>query len=416
MPLAHRLAPAVAVTALALVPWLVWPGHEEPFSTPKRLAVAIAAGLLWTAALASRRRALAWRDGVFAAVCVAWIASFSASALLGQHASPAALVLGVAGAAWALAVARAALPVVGLLRVMLATATGIAVVALAQWLGADPLPAAGWTPELTGGSERLRVYATLGNPNFVAAWLAMHLPLAAHVAHDERSAVRRWAGVVSLAVLLAAVASTGSRGGALGAAAGLAAWALMSRVVRPARAVAAAAVLLGLLAWLSPARVLPETAAGRFYILMVAWPHAMDRPATGLGPGTFERHYPAWEQAGRRERRLPATLVHRFAGPQQHAHNDYVQALLERGVPGAVTFLLAIATPLLIGRRRSRSGAGTSTSTSARAVLAALAGVIVAIAATALVDFPFQRPAETFTFWTAAALLAAGHTPHEDHS
>ena len=48
--------------------------------------------------------------------------------------------------------------------------------------------------------------------------------------------------------------------------------------------------------------------------------------------------------------------------------------------------------------------------------MAALAGVIVAIAATALVDFPFQRPAEAFTFWTAAALLAAGHTPHEDHS
>jgi hypothetical protein len=50
----------------------------------------------------------------------------------------------------------------------------------------------------------------------------------------------------------------------------------------------------------------------------------------------------AWE-APMRERRLPATLVHRFAGPQQHAHNDYVQALLERGV--YVNLVLPPATP-----------------------------------------------------------------------
>ena len=45
---------------------------------------------------------------------------------------------------------------------------------------------------------------------------------------------------------------------------------------------------------------------------------------------------------------------------------------------------------------------------------AALAGAVAAMAACALVDFPFQRPAETFTFWTVSALLARDAAAHAD--
>lgn len=412
MHAAQRIAALVAVALLGLLPWLVWPTHEEPFSAPKRLALAVAAGLVWAVARLAGPSAAGATPRLFALVCGGWIASYAVSALVSAQASVSALVLGVAGPAWALALLRARPPASHVTAAMLASATGIALLALLQWAGADPFPAAGWTPEIAGGSQRLRVYATLGNPNFVAAWVAMHLPLAAALARASDTRLARLAGVGSLAVLLAAIAATGSRGGALGAAAGLLTWALLARAVRPTRALAAAALLVALLAWVSPARVLPETAAGRFYILMVAWPHALERPVAGLGPGTFELHYPAWEQAGRRERRLPPTLVHRFAGPQQHAHNDYLQALVERGAPGLVTFLLALTTPLLIGARSSRAASRGGVTSRGRP--AALAGVVVAVAACALVDFPFQRPAETLTFWTAAALLAAGRQTVEE--
>lgn len=405
-----RIAPRLALAALALIPWLSWPGLDEPFSTPKIVAIALAAAGLWLAVLASGARPSRSAGHVaFEIACVAWMASCAASAIAADAASPAATWLGLAGPAWALALGRVAVSCRAVARVMLASAAALSALSISQWLGADPFPLAGWTPEIAGGSARLRVYATLGNPNFVAAWLAMHLPLAADLTRTPARLTSRACGVACGCLLLAAIAATGSRGGALGAAAGLAGWALAGQVVRPATALMASAVLAAGLAWVSPARVLPETAAGRFYIVMVAWPHALDRPLAGLGPGAFELHYPAWEQAGRRERRLPPGLVHRFAGPQQHAHNDYLQAAIERGVPGLVTFLLVLATPLVLGTRRGTTGTGEGPP-----LRAALVGAVAAIAACALVDFPFQRPAETLAFWTAAALVARGPATAED--
>lgn len=407
------LTPPVAPLIVAVVPWLVWPGCDDPFSTPKRAAIAVAAVLLW--AIVARRPPAPGSGHrgitVIDVTALAWIATFVLSALLSDTASPAAVGLGLAGPAWALALARAAPRATLMVRAMLVTATGIAILALAQWLGADPFRAAGWAPDVAGGSQRLRVYATLGNPNFVAAWLAMHLPLSANAARAGRGSLSRAAGLLSALVLLAAVAATGSRGGALGAAAGLTTWVLWARVVRPVAAVGAAVALIGVLAWLSPARVLPETAAGRFYILMVAWPHAVDRPGLGYGPGAFQQHYPAWEQEGRKSRRLPQGLIHRFAGPQAHAHNDYLQALIERGLPGLATLLLAIAVPLWAATRRRGAGLAAGPGEANRA---ALVGAVAAMAACALVDFPFQRPAETFTFWTVSALLARDAATHAD--
>ena len=56
-------------------------------------------------------------------------------------------------------------------------ATGVAIVAVLQWAGLDPFALAGWVAPLAGASPRLRVYGTLGNPNFVAALLTGAVPL-----------------------------------------------------------------------------------------------------------------------------------------------------------------------------------------------------------------------------------------------
>ena len=108
--------------------------------------------------------------------------------------------------------------------------------------------------------------------------------------------------------------------------------------------------------------------------------------------GTFELNYTRWDESARVVGG-PGTRDVRFAGPQQFAHNDYLQALIERGVAGLVTTILVVATPVLLWRRSRRAG------TEVRTTLSGAAGAVAACAAVACLDFPLQRPAEAAALW-----------------
>jgi putative inorganic carbon (HCO3(-)) transporter len=294
-------------------------------------------------------------------------------------------------------------------------ATGVAIVAVMQWAGLDPFALAGWVAPLAGASPRLRIYGTLGNPNFVAALLTGAVPLTiglivqsqshshSQTQSQSQSTTASGArlplplGLAALTFQVLALAATGSRAGALGLIVAGLTWILSGpRTWRRRVAVAcglAAVVIIGV----STARPLRETLAGRIYIWQVVWPHAFEAPWVGQGPGAFALLYPGWEREARRKPPT-AAAAHYFAGPQQHAHNDYLEALVERGLAGPVTLLLVLTTCLRGGRRASEPlGIG------AAAALAALGAV-------ALVDFPLARPAETALWWSCAALLG---TPRE---
>ena len=160
-------------------------------------------------------------------------------------------------------------------------------------------------------------------------------------------------GLAALTLQLLAIAATGSRAGALGLIAAGLTWILSGpRTYRRRVAIAcglAAVVIIGV----STARPLRETLAGRIYIWQVVWPHAFEAPWVGQGPGAFALLYPAWEREARRKPPTAASAVY-FAGPQQHAHNDYLEALVERGLAGPVTMLLVLTTCLGGGRRAFR--------------------------------------------------------------
>ena len=141
----------------------------------------------------------------------------------------------------------------------------------------------------------------------------------------------------------------------------------------------------------STARPLAETAAGRVAIWRTVWPRALDHPGTGRGPGSFELVY----DRARVSPRLAQTDPGDFAGPQQHAHNDSLEALVERGVPGVFALWLIVVGAVRVAGRRPRSLPS-----------AAAGAVVVAAAAFGLVDFPWARPAEVSAVWGALAVLS----------
>jgi O-antigen ligase len=394
-----------------MLPLATWPGLAAPFSTPKRWLLAGAVTLLLPLAVWHRRARRS--DGGSAPVppvlqfaLVAWLISLAWSALAAPIVSPDALLLGIAGPLWCLVIVLAPEHLGRVVAAHVAGASVVAVVAIGQAAGVDPFAWVGWLPVMDGDSPRMRVYGTLGNPNFVAALMAMTLPLAAALVAGQAGWSRaRTAAACVCALMIAALAVTGSRAGAIGLACGAVVGAgclggRASRWMMAAAVLVAASVIA-----LSGGRGLSETLRGRAYIWQTTWSHAWEHPLTGLGPGAFELHYLGWEKAARASGLADARHT-QFAGPQQFAHNDFLQALAERGVAGLATTVFVLAMPVLFWRLARLSP------TASRAMLAGAAGAVAACAAIACLDFPLQRPAETATLWMAVALgwQAAGST------
>ncbi len=415
----------LALALLALLPLIAWPGLSEPFSIPKLVALfattwllLLFAGLGRTARLLqglpapaptptskpSRHRPNRPNSMSMAWLVFPWFASWIISTAAGDLSHGLNIAFAFVTAMFAFAVVIVELPPARMAIAMVIGATALAIVALAQVFGADPFALFGWAPPIEHGSPRLRVYGTLGNPNFVAALLTATTPLTVGLIVRARSQSQSrpspWMPVAALILQLAGIIATGSRGGALGLLAAAITWATLTHRRHPDRrrtaiAIAAAGALVAVIAIIvSTARPLNQTIAGRAYIVGIAAPHAFDAPFTGRGPGAFEVLYPDWERDSRQSQRSRPP----FAGPQQHAHNDYLEALIERGLLGLVTIFIIFATSLRNAWRLTRRTHDASVVVGAAAMLAALAAI-------ACVDFPFARPTELTWLWSGVAMI-----------
>ncbi len=363
--------------ALILLPLVCWPNLEQPFSTPK----------LWLLAAVDLLVAVYWlRHGKALGApgwpWLAWLAALAASAVAAPYVSYEALLL----AALPIPLFWSPLPADRLGRALLYGSAIQSVIALLQYCRLDPLRLPGWSPEVFPNA-RMRVYGTLGNPDFVAAFLCTTLPLYAGVKS------RTWLAA-GLALQVAAILATGSRISlfALPVAAGVLVW----RGVRPRRwwlaGIPAAAVLL----WLAPARPLGVTLQGRFYLARVAAAHVTEMPLIGFGPGAFELQFAKWQAAWlsdpvNRERDA------RFAGPVDHAHNDYVEMAVDYGPVGLAAFLVLCGWLITAAPKHRPPGAWAG---------------LAALLAIACFDFPFHRPAEWALFWL---LLSCGTDLRRGH-
>lgn len=150
----------------------------------------------------------------------------------------------------------------------------------------------------------------------------------------------------------------------------------------------------------SPARPLNKTIAGRLYIWKVAGKHIAEVPFAGYGPGAFPLRFAEWETAYLRL--SPENENRPFAGLQDHAHNDYLEIVVDHGILGLAAFILMLI--LLVPAFRGTRNPGSRFEDG---IIAA----IIALLAVALVDFPLHRPVELYLFWALTALLWISEGP-----
>ncbi|HZJ53536.1 MAG TPA: O-antigen ligase family protein [Myxococcaceae bacterium] len=353
---------------------VVWPWAASPFSGPKWLVTGVAAAL-FVALLGREMRP----PSAVAVAAIAHLAGSLLSWLLVRGATPWWTLAGPAlVAAWCLAAPPVPWGAV-------ASAGGLAAgVVLLQALGLDPFGR--FMPEADG--QRLALYGTLGNPDFVASVLGVTVPVT--IVATPRA--RRAGSALCAASLLVQVLALGL----LRSFATVLALAVAATVVlvsrRPGQGRRWLALVLGaaLLAAAVPlaGRSLATVLRGRWYLVTTAAPHVAEAPWLGQGPGTVVLHWPAWELERWRARcgADPACVAAhpdaRFLGVQEHLHDDWLERLLETGVVGLLALVALFGTAFGAALRSGTlEGLG-------------IASGLASLAARSTVDFPLQRPAD----------------------
>jgi O-antigen ligase len=396
---AVRWLPPALLPLLAVV---VLPGGESAFDLPKRAVLVLSA--LAAASLALVRPAPGPRLPALAAAV--WLAITACSALAGAVVRPEALVTDAAAGILLLALLHLAVDAGRVQRSAALAGAIVAGAALLQWAGVDPLGWAGWSA--AGATGRLRIYGTLGNPDFVAGFVGAALCLSAGELASARSRTARTALGLAIAVMALGLAATRS----LATPPALLAAAIVVAAASPGserRRLGGAALLLLVAATTAVAasdRDGGRALAGRLYLWRTAAPAALARPLLGHGPGSVAVLHGGWEAARWAGRADPSER--RFVGAQDHLHSDWLERLVEQGVLGVAALLLLLgscAGAALPAIRRGGEGWGRA---------AGAVAAVAFLAARAAVDFPLARPAELTIL--VLSLAVAARTPLEIES
>ncbi|MBI4869700.1 MAG: O-antigen ligase family protein [Candidatus Wallbacteria bacterium] len=367
---------------------------------------------------------VAWLAAAIAALATAGAAALREGATIGAQATLTAriwvawLAFLVASLAWAPCFHGSALGVAKLLAIhlaamgiafapslrarhaaLLATCLAVAVVIALFGLqevaaGKEMLP--GWVDPAHQSSIRTRAASTLANPNLLAGYLALWLPVAAGCALDGASPI---APIAMVVVLFAALLFTFSRGGWLGAAAGtvLLLW-LTRRHPKLGRLKWVLAGALAVSVFVAPQLMERTSSAGRSGELGVQqrlqlWAGVVDcireRPLAGSGFNSFETAYPRSRKVG--------------GYYPLDAHNDLLHVAVEGGLPGALLYAVLLAA-VVLSALRSRAGEADATGAG---LAAGLLGAIVASFFMGSIRYlGMQVP-----FWFAAALATGRSHP-----
>ncbi len=408
----RRLRPVPAATTLVLwlvvlvPPLVVLPMAWESFRFPKLLACEIL-GLASLALLAWRLRnaekielaSLLRHPAVLATMPLLAVASLGLASSEHPHYVRQALAsLWIAGACligWSLALGAAELR--RLLAATVLPATLLAVVAVLQYAGlftsfdfADRV------------SQRIGLTSLAGGAFDLAAYLVLPI-LVAQQRLWQASRRRRalWGG--ALAVCLAAVALTQTVA-ALAAllVASLVLWGSLlprRRLLRAAAAVAVVGAVLVLAFAPLRGRLLKKVGelrrgevnrvlTGRLDPWRAAWWMVEKRPLLGVGHGAYQAEFGVARLALRREG------VRFYRGQNQvyfdNAHGDFIQAVAEWGLAGAVALVWGLAVLARQLHRRALHCRGECSSASERGDLAVMRAVPVALGVLALASFPMH--------------------------
>ncbi len=156
-----------------------------------------------------------------------------------------------------------------------------------------------------------------------------------------------------------------------------------------------------------------ESANGRIEVWSRAIYGIQDFPFTGMGLNTFRR---------------VVTVLYPFflIAPDvdiAHAHNEFLQAALDLGIPGLIAFLALYVAAFAMLMRIGRNAAQTQDGLWQRAVALGLAGGLLAHIGYGMTDAVTLGAKPGLIFWLMLGLIAAlyaqqcatGHRNHESH-
>lgn len=299
--------------------------------------------------------------------------------------------------------------------------TVVAAIALAQWLGHDPLLFGDYRIEWGTMVPRMRLYSTFGNPNFVAGYLIGTVFLALALAADSLRLWARAAWGTSAALVLAAIVGAGSRGAWAGLVAGLLiAGFVWTRGANPTAVpdlrtehncrasgvrVSLFPAVSGFLALhlVNLLDVLLRRLEGRLYLWRVSWPMFSEHPLLGSGWGTFQLRFLDLQAGFLGEH--PALVRH--WSNIQHLHNDFLQLWLEAGAVG----LAAFGWVLWTYGREVREALKSTAPRSIRLWLCGSVGGVTAILVDSIFNYQFAVPPTfllLFTLLAFPSLLKGG--------
>lgn len=253
--------------------------------------------------------------------------------------------------------------------------------ALAQVGGLDPFE---WSHTSHAPGGGLRAFSTLGQPNSLAAYLAMVLPLALHFARHATRPVARGASSLAAAAAVGAIIASTSRSGWLALVAVLAFLLLRpgpearGRARTAGAALALAGAVLVVMSWLPAGITVWDgierrihrigDAGGRPALWSAAVQMAWQQPALGVGVDCFRLAFPA-------VRPLGYDLVDWNRWPVK-AHSDFLHMAATQGLLGATAALLLVRGFVLSGWRALREEVGEEQSLTRACIAGGLAWVV----------------------------------------
>jgi O-antigen ligase len=404
---------------VALLPLIVVKGSQA-YALPKTVFM-VAISLVLVAALASRFRRL--RAIRLKRVILVVLGGYLCLLTLATAASadPAHSVWGeirqhqglLASACYALAFVAAAevRPAARqrILAISVLSGTIVAAYGMAQQLGIEPI----WTTPLYKG----RIYASIGQANFLAAYLLLLVPIGAALALVSGGR-RRWLFVAATAAIVVATVLTFSRGAYLATVIAVLTFALallvrirLSRAVARSRVRAAvvAVVVVTLIILTQPRtvgrvadriasiNVTESSAVFHLDLWRVGIQIALDHPFLGIGPEMYRQAFPRYRDRTFAPSR--ASFLSRFS--MESPHNVLIAIAAGAGIPALAAYVAFLALVARSGIRQLRA------IVSPNQVL--LAGLLAAAAAHVVTDFFVTAEiTASWVFWVWLGLIAGG--------
>lgn len=232
----------------------------------------------------------------------------------------------------------------------------ICIYGIIQYFDKDPIP---WAE-----STYLRIWSSIGNPSSFAGYLLIIIPVALSLTILHRSLLQKIASVTALMLSLVALYMTKTKGAWLSLIAGVLLFSVLYWLAKrkyPTKwsrknKIAVLLALVVLLSAITPGIIkatgyfqgtISSSMEVRIFFWRVSTKMFLDHPIIGTGIGTFQKYFPQY--------RSPSFRTAGVSYNTLHAHNEYIETLVEQGIIGFAALFWLLFFLLLTSMQLFRS-------------------------------------------------------------